>query len=67
MTNNDITVTFNIDSKAFTETPTKKISGVTLIVEYDNPKTYGYPEVYHWSEEYEFDVDEIRRKINDKD
>ena len=60
----NIKVEFKIDSKVFTETPTKKISGVTLIIEYDNPQAYGYPEVCHWSEEYGFDVDEIRRKIN---
>lgn len=64
MSGNEITVQFNIDSKAFIETPTKKISNITLVIEYDNPQAYGYPEVCHWSEEYDFDVDEIRRKIN---
>ena len=65
MSGNNITVEFEIDSKVFTETSTKKISSVVLVVEYDNPKAYGYPEVCHWSEEYEFDVDEIRRKVNE--
>ena len=56
---NEIEVKFTIDSEAFKETPNKKISGVTLIIEYENPLAYGYPEVYHWSTEYEFDVDKI--------
>jgi hypothetical protein len=59
-----IKVEFEIDRDAFTETPTKKIAGMTLVIEYDNPLAYGYPEVCHWSEEYEFDADMIRRKIN---
>lgn len=65
MSGKEIKVEFNINSDAFSETPTKQISSVMLVIEYDNPKAYGYPEVCHWSEEYEFDVDEIRRKINE--
>lgn len=64
MSGNETKVEFTIDSKAFMETPNKKISNITLVIEYDNPKAYGYPEVCHWSEEYEFDVDELRRNMN---
>ena len=65
MNSNEIKVEFKIDSKVFTETSTKKISDVTLVIEYENPQSHGYPEVWHWSEEYCFDVDEIRRKIGE--
>ena len=65
--NNDITITFDIDREVFTETPTKKISNVILSVEYKNPQAHGYPEVWCWTKEYEFNVDEIRRKINGED
>lgn len=65
MSGKNIKVEFQIDSDVFIETPTKRISNMILVIEYDNPKAYGYPDVYHWSEEYEFDVDEIRRKINE--
>ena len=66
MTSKEIKVEFTIDQDAFTETPTKKISNVILIVEYENPQSYGYPDVWYWSEEYNFDVDKIRSKINGK-
>lgn len=66
MKSKEIKVEFTIDQDVFTETPTKKISNVILVVEYENPQSYGYPDVWHWSEEYNFDVGEIRRKINGK-
>ena len=61
-----MTIQFGIDPNVFTETPTKKLANVILVVEYENPKAYGYPEVCRWEEEYEFDVEEIRRKVNGK-
>ena len=60
-------VQFEIDDNVFTESSTKKIADISLVVEYENPQSHGYPEVWHWSEEYEFDVDEIRRKTNGQD
>ena len=57
-------VQFDIDSKVFMETPSKRITNMTLVIEYDNPQAYGYPDVWSWTEEYKFDVDKIRRKIN---
>ena len=65
LSGNETKVEFTIDYNAFTETSTKKISNVTLVIEYENPQAHGYPEVWHWTEEYDFDVDEIRRNINE--
>lgn len=56
-----IEVNFEINSEALTETATKKITGMKLVIEYKNPQAYGYPEVCHWSKEYELDVDEMRK------
>lgn len=56
-----VTVNFDIDSEALTETATKRITGMKLVIEYENPRAYGYPEVCHWSKEYEFDVDKMRK------
>jgi hypothetical protein len=56
-----VTVNFDIDSEALTETATKRITGMKLVIEYENPQAYGYPEVCHWSKEYEFDVDKMRK------
>ena len=60
-------VQFEIDSNVFLESDTKKISDIALVIEYENPQSHGYPEVWHWTEEYGFDVDEIRRKTNGQD
>lgn len=57
-----VEVNFEIDSEALTETATKRIIGMKLVIEYENPKAYGYPEVCRWSKEYEFDVDKMREK-----
>ena len=58
-------VELSINKDAFLETPVKKISNVKLVIEYENPQAYGYPEVCHWLEEYKFDVNNIRRNINE--
>lgn len=63
-----IDVHFIIDANAFAETQTKKVSNVTLVVEYENPQAYGYPEVCAWNKEYEFSkfmIDELRRKVSE--
>ena len=57
-------VNFEIDDEAFTETPMKEIIDIALIVKYNNPQAYGYPEVCNWSESYSFNVEQIRRRIN---
>lgn len=59
-------VNFEIDDKVFAETPTKEIADITLVVKYRNPQAYGYPEICNWSESYGFNVEQIRRKINEK-
>lgn len=59
-------VRFEIDDEVFTETPTKEITDITLIVDYSNPQAYGYPEVCNWSESFGFNVEQIRRRINEK-
>lgn len=56
-------VEFDIDKKAFIETPNKQISRVVLCIQYDNPTAYGYPEVSRWVEEYDFDIEKIRIQI----
>lgn len=35
------------------ENETKKIIEAKIIVKYENPEAYGYPEVAYWDEEYE--------------
>ena len=53
---------FTIDEDAFEETSTKKITGMRLIIEYENPQAHGYPEVCRWEREFEFHLDQMRRK-----
>ena len=60
-------VNFEIDDEVFTETPIKEITDITLVVKYRNPQAYGFPEVCRWSKEYGFNVEQIRRRINEKD
>ena len=53
---------FTINSSALEETPTKKIVGIRLIVEYENPQAYGYPEICRWAQEFKIDQMLARRK-----
>ena len=56
-------VEFDISPEAFKETPNKQISRITLCIQYDDPKAYGYPDVARWVEEYDFDVEEVRKQL----
>ena len=65
-----IWIEFSIDADALIETPTKRISDIKVVIEYENPQAYSYPDVAHWEDEYGFDkfgIDELRRKINEQD
>lgn len=62
MNKNEIRCEFTINADAFEETPTKKITGVRLVIEYENPQAYGYPEVCRWEQEFVFNLDSMRRK-----
>ena len=62
--NNEMVVEFSINKDAFLETPVKKISNVKLVIEYENPQAYGYPEVAHWTREYKFNINITRRHLN---
>lgn len=60
-----MTVSFEIDNEVFTETPMKEITEVTLTVRYANPQGHGYPTMCNWSRIFDFNVEEIRRKIHE--
>lgn len=62
MNKNEIRCEFTINVDAFEETPTKKIAGMRLVIAYENPQAYGYPEVCKWEQEFEFNIGQMRRK-----
>ncbi|CEK34279.1 hypothetical protein UMC2_34901 [[Clostridium] sordellii] len=37
------------------ENETKKIIDIEVIIKYENPKAYGYPEVAYWDEKYKLE------------
>ena len=66
--NETINVTFNIPASALIETPTRSVADIKIIISYENPQAYGYPEVCCWSEEYGFMqevIDNMRRALNE--
>ena len=61
-----INVTFNIPASALIVTPTRNVTDIKIIISYENPQAYGYPEVCQWSEEYGFTqeaIDNVRRLL----
>ena len=62
MNKNEIRCEFTVNADAFDETPIKKITGMRLIIAYENPQAYGYPEVCRWEQEFEFNIGQMRRK-----
>lgn len=63
-----ININFNIPASALIETPTRSVADIKIIISYENPQAYGYPEVCCWSEEYTFSKDainNIRRALNE--
>ena len=59
-------VNFTINNDAFKESETQKISNVYLVLEYDNPQAYGFPEVAHWKKTYSFDMNNLRKQIKEQ-
>ena len=56
-------VEFDISPEAFREAPNKQISRITLCIQYDDPTAYGYPDVTRWVDEYDFDIEQVRKQL----
>lgn len=59
-------INFAINDDAFKESETQKISNVYLVIKYNNPQAYGYPEVVNWEKVYSFDVNILRRQRDEQ-
>lgn len=52
----------------FNETATRKITNVDLVIRYENPLAYGFPERCFWEETYSIDLDiEKINKLKEKE